>query len=255
MLAVGKMGGSSHLKRLPAPAFWPIKRKEHKWAVKPSPGPHPFEACIPLQVIIRDLLGYAETGREAKIIISRGEVKVDGRVRKDRRYPVGLMDVVEIPKLNKAFRVIPHPQNFLHLHEIPPPEAGFKLCRVEGKTTVKGGHIQLNLHDGRNVLVKVSDPRKPVEDVFKTMDVLKVTLPGSEILEHFKMEPGALAVVVGGKNIGRIGRIVEISEAVFREQRLVVLEDKKGERFSTSYLYAFVIGSERPAISLPEGWW
>ncbi|RLF08597.1 MAG: 30S ribosomal protein S4e, partial [Thermoprotei archaeon] len=236
-------------------AFWPIKRKEFKWTVKPSPGPHPMEACIPLQIIIRDVLGYAETAREAKMIIARGEVKVDGRVRKDRRYPVGLMDVLEIPKVGKAFRVVPHPRDYLHLHEIPASEAGFKLCRVEDKTTVKGGHIQLNLHDGRNVLIRVADPRKPVEDVYKTMDVVKLTLPDSKILDHYRLEPGAVAVAIGGKNIGRVGRVVEVGEAVFREQRLVVLEDRKGERFTTSYLYTFVLGREEPAISLPEGLW
>ncbi|MEM4476331.1 MAG: 30S ribosomal protein S4e, partial [Desulfurococcaceae archaeon] len=37
---MGSMGGSKHLKALAAPAFWPILRKEYKWAVKPSPGPH-----------------------------------------------------------------------------------------------------------------------------------------------------------------------------------------------------------------------
>ncbi|RLF15462.1 MAG: 30S ribosomal protein S4e [Thermoprotei archaeon] len=252
---MARMGGKSHLKRLPAPTFWPILRKEFKWTVKPSPGPHPIERCLPLQVIIRDVLGYAETGREAKLIISRGEVKVDGKVRKDRRFPVGLMDVLEIPKMGKAFRMIPHPQHYLFLHEIPTSEAGFKLCRIENKTTVKGGHIQLNLHDGRNILVKVEDPRKPIEDVYGTMDVLKVSLPDSKIIEHYRFEPGAIAIVIGGKNVGRVGRIVEVSDAVFRKQRLVTLEDRKGERFMTSYLYTFIIGSEEPAISLPEGWW
>ncbi|RLF13347.1 MAG: 30S ribosomal protein S4e, partial [Thermoprotei archaeon] len=134
-------------------------------------------------------------------------------------------------------------------------EAGFKLCRVEDKTTVKGGHIQLNLHDGRNVLIRVADPRKPVEDVYKTMDVVKLSLPDSKILDHYRLEPGAVAVAIGGKNIGRVGRVVEVGEAVFREQRLVVLEDRKGERFTTSYLYTFVLGHEEPAISLPEGLW
>jgi len=252
---MGKMGGSSHLKRHPAPAFWPIKRKEFKWTVKPSPGPHPIERCIPLQIIVRDIQGYAENAREAKMIIARGEVKVDGRVRRDRRFPVGLMDVVEVPKLNKAFRLVPHPMHYLFLHEIPLSEAAFKLCRIEGKTTVKGGHIQLHLHDGRNILIRVSDPRKPVEDVYRTMDVLKLSLPDSAILDHFQLEPGAVAVAIGGKNIGRVGRIVEISQAVFREQRLVTLEAKDGERFTTSYPYTFVLGRERPVISLPEGSW
>lgn len=252
---MGKMGGSRRLKRHAAPPFWPIKRKEYKWAVKPSPGPHPISECIPLQLIIRDVLGYAETAREAKIIIKRGEVRVDGRVCKDHRLPLGLMDVLEIPKLGKSFRLVPHPKDYLCLHEIGPSEATFKLCRIEGKTTVKGGHVQLHLHDGRNVLIRVSDPKRPVEDVYRTMDVVKLSLLDCSILDHFKLEPGAVAIVTGGKNMGRVGRVVEVSQDAFREQRLVTLEDRSGEKFSAKYLYTFVIGSKEPAISLPEGYW
>lgn len=32
-----------HLKRIAAPKTWPIKRKEHKWIVRPTPGPHPLK--------------------------------------------------------------------------------------------------------------------------------------------------------------------------------------------------------------------
>ncbi|MCX8204075.1 MAG: 30S ribosomal protein S4e [Candidatus Nezhaarchaeota archaeon] len=252
---MGKMGGSRRLKRHAAPAFWPVRRKEYKWVVKPSPGPHPIEKCIPLQLVIRDILGYAESAREARLIINRGEVKVDGRVCKDHRFPLGLMDVLEIPKLSKYFRLVPHPRSYLHLHEVELSEAAFKLCRIEGKTTVKGGHLQLHLHDGRNLLVRVSDPRKPVEDVYRTMDVVKISLPGCSVLDHFRLEPGAVAIVIGGENVGRVGRIVEVSQGLFKEQRLVALEGKSGERFNVNYLYTFVIGSKEPAISLPEGYW
>ncbi|MEM3193440.1 MAG: S4 domain-containing protein, partial [Candidatus Bathyarchaeia archaeon] len=76
---MGKMGGSRHLKREMTPTFWPIHRKKFVWALKPSPGPHPIERCIPLGVIVRDLLGLAETMREAKKIIAQGKILVDGR--------------------------------------------------------------------------------------------------------------------------------------------------------------------------------
>lgn len=252
---MGKLGRKAHLKRYSTPSFWPVKRKEYKWTVKPSPGPHPSEQCLPLSIVIRDVLGYARSMKEVKKILSDGEVKVDGRVRRDHKFPLGIMDVIEFPKINKAFRVIPHPQETLYLHEIPPSEARFKLCRIEDKTTVKKGFLELNLHDGRNVLIKVSDPRKPIEDVFKTMDVLKISLPEGGILDYLKLQQGNLAMVLGGKNIGRVGRIMEISGAVFREKRLTILEDRNKEKFSTIYLYVFIIGLEEPYISLPQGFW
>ena len=65
---MGKKGGSLHLKREASPAFWPIHRKEFTWAVKPRPGPHSINRCIPLVLIVREILGLAKTRKEAKKI-------------------------------------------------------------------------------------------------------------------------------------------------------------------------------------------
>ena len=252
---MGKMGGSRHLTRHAAPAFWPILRKEWHWVVKPSPGPHPIERCLPLLIIVRDILGYAKTAREARKIIAQGQIKVDGKVRRNYKYPVGLMDVLEIVKTNKFYRVIPYPVKYMILHEISPEEAKYKLVRIENKTTVKGGHIQLNLHDGRNILIRVSDPMNPEEDVYKTFDVLKISIPDQQILDHYRFEVGSIAIVTDGRNVGRVGRIVEITEMFKRRRNIVTLEDRNGDRFQTIQDYIFVIGKDKPEISLPEGAW
>jgi len=56
---------SRHLKRLTIPKTWKISKKESKWAVKPSPGKHPISKAIPLGIVIRDMLHYADTMKEA----------------------------------------------------------------------------------------------------------------------------------------------------------------------------------------------
>ena len=250
---MGRKGPKRHLKRYPAPWFWPIRRKEYTWTVRPLPGPHPLERCIPLLIIIRDILGLAETAREARIIIKRGYVKVDGVVRKEPKFPVGLMDVITIERLDQSFRVLPTRKG-LQLHPIDGDETGFKICRIENKTTVKGGHIQLNLHDGRNVLVRVADPTNPVEDVYKTLDSLKLAVPKQEVLAHFKLREGAYAIITGGKNMGAHGKIVEIRElpGVKRRRFEVEIETPAGEHLRSILDYVFVVGEEEPAISLPE---
>ncbi|MEM3973016.1 MAG: S4 domain-containing protein, partial [Ignisphaera sp.] len=106
---MARMGGSKHLKRLAAPWFWPILRKEYKWVVKPSPGPHPIDRSLPLLVVIRDVLGLAETAREAKRIIFDGKVYIDGVVRKDYKFPVGVMDTISIPDIDFYARFVPYP--------------------------------------------------------------------------------------------------------------------------------------------------
>jgi len=253
---VARMGGRRHLKALAAPAFWPILRKEHKWVVKPSPGPHPIDRCIPLLILVRDVLKYAKTGAEARKIIAEGHFKIDGRVRRNYKYPVGLMDVIELPKTGECYRVIPVPIKVLDLVKITPEEARIKPCRIENKTTIKGGHIQLNLHDGRNVLVKVSDPRNPVEDVYETLGTVVISLEDNRIIDYIPPEKGVIAIVIGGKNVGRVGRIVDIIPGALKRGRYIVtLQDKSGNLFQTSFEYVFPIGKDKPLITLPEGAW
>ena len=90
----------AHLKRLLTPSFWKVPKKEKKWVVTPHAGPHPKLNSIPLSVILTHIINIADTTTEAKKIIRKGEVFVDGKRRKDYAYPVGLFDVVSIPKIN-----------------------------------------------------------------------------------------------------------------------------------------------------------
>lgn len=250
---MGKKGGSTVLKRKPAPRIWPIHRKEFVWVVRPTPGPHSLESCLPITLILRDVLKVAKTRREAKIIAAQGKVYVDGKIRRNDRFPVGLMDVISIADIGKYFRILPSHKGLM-LHPISKEETSFKLCRIEGKTVVKNGHIQLNLHDGSNVLVKVADPKNPQEDVYNTFDTLKLSLPERRIIEHVKMKKNAYAIITGGKNMGRYGRIVEIEEAKGKKRKdaIVTIEDGKGNRYQTTLNFVFAVGETRPLISLPE---
>jgi len=250
---LGRKGGSTTLKRKPAPKIWPIHRKEFVWTVKPTPGPHSLEKCLPLTIVLREILGFAKTRREAKIIASQGKVYVDGRVRREDKFPVGLMDVVSFPEINKHFRVLPSHKGLI-LHPISKEETTFKLCRIENKTTVKNGHIQLNLHDGSNVLIKVADLKNPQEDVYQTFDTVQLSLPDRQIIKHIKMKEKDFALITGGKNMGKYGRIIEIEEAKGKKRKdaIVTIEDEKGNRYQTVLEFVFAIGEERPLISLPE---
>jgi len=250
---VGKKGGRRHLKRKPAPEFWHIHRKEAVWTVKPNAGPHAIFRCMPLTLVLRDILGVAKTRSEAKTIIHDEKIVVDGKVQREELFPTGLMDVVSIPDLQKWYRVLPNEKG-LFLHPISKDEALFKLCRIENKTILKGGDAQLNLHDGRNLLIRVKDPNKPEEDVFQTLDTVKISLPNQEILGHMKLVEGTPALIVDGKNVGKQGKIVTIEQGPRQKRKssLVTVEDERGNRFQTTIDYVFVIGDTKPHISLPE---
>jgi small subunit ribosomal protein S4e len=204
-------------------------------------------------VVLRDVLDIAKTRKEAKTIVSQEKLYVDGKVRRRDDFPVGLMDVIAIPEVNMLFRVMPSYKGLV-LHPIDKEEANFKLCRIEDKACTRNGHVQLNLHDGSNMLVKVADPKNPQEDVYETLDTLKISLPESQVLEQVKMKEDDFAIITGGKNVGKYGKIVEIEKGEGKKRRsaLVIIEDEKGNRYQTILNFAFVIGKAKPLISLPE---
>ena len=250
---MGKKGKTHRLKRKPAPRFWPVHRKEFQWIVKPASGPHSTDNCLPLVLVLRDMLGLAETRKEAKMIVSQGEVYVDGKVRRSDDFPVGLMDVISMPDMKKFYRVIPSHKG-LTLNPISEEEASFKLFRVEDRTTLRDGTVQIALHDGSNIRVKQENAEAPREISYATFDILKASLPDKEVLGSIQTKVGNLAIITGGKNIGKQGKIVEIekTEAKKRRNALVVVEDEKGNRYQTILDFVFSIGSAEPLIALPE---
>jgi small subunit ribosomal protein S4e len=248
---MGKKGGKAHLKREAAPGFWPIHRKEFMWTPKPTPGSHSIHQCMPLVIIAREVLGLAKTRKEAKKIVSQGKIHVDGRIIRDERFPVGLMDVVSIPEIGKNYRVAPSEKGLILL-PISEEEAKFKICRIENKRTLDKGNVELNLHDGRNMLVRVENPRKPDEDAYNTLDSLRISVPDQEILEHLKLEKGMTACFVDGNNVGRYGTVASIEEQTGQKRKkfLVTIQDENEETFQTILSYAFAVGDSKPKISL-----
>ena len=225
-----------HLKRHMMPGFWKISRKQKTYAVAPSPGPHAKNACIPLQVIVRDILGYAETGDEAKRIIKQGGVLVDGVVRKDHRHPAGLMDAVTIKPTGEHFRVALGPKG-LFLEKTTAADAGRKLCIIRKKYTAKGNVQCISLHDGRMIAVGKAADYKPGETV-------AIEVPWQKIVGHVRFEKGAEAIITGGKNMGAGGRIKEIRERKFMTEKSVVILDVGGKEVETLKEYVMVTGSK-----------
>lgn len=245
---MGRKGNTTYLKRLNSPGFWRIEKKRRKYAGKPRAGAHPRENCFTLLYVLRDLLELAANGKEAKAILHDGNVLVDGRVRKDPNFPVGLMDVIEIKKIDKTYRIVPDKLYNLKLIEID-KDKEFKLCKIKNKTLLKKGTVQLNLHDGTNIIVPVSDPKAPKEDVYKVHDVVKVNVNTKEIVDHLKFEENMFAFVHAGINNGRSGNIIEIKK-VFGPHASTLTLDDKGNHFDTSLDFVMVLGEKKPVIEM-----
>jgi len=80
-----------------------------------------------------------------------------------------------------------------------------------------------------------------------------ISIPEQEIIEHLPLKEGMIAVLIGGKNIGRCGVISSIEEqaGMKRRRALVNIKDEKGEIYQSILDYVFVVGDEKPRISLP----
>lgn len=239
---MAKMGSRKHLKRFKAPKTWPIHPKEDTWTVKPAPGTHAIEDALSLTLVIRDVLGLADNSREAKRIINSGNVLVDGRVIKDYKFPVGFMDIIEIPKTGEAYRILLDNKGRLQLKAVD--DSTTKLCKIINKTTIKGGKTQLNLHDGKNIIVE--------EDTFSSGDVISVKVEDNEIVDTFKLEEGATVLVTGGKHTGELGTVSEIIINESSKPNTILIENKQKDIFLTLKDYAFVVGTDAPSISLLE---
>jgi len=229
-----------HLKRLPAPRSWSIPRKTDFWVVRPSPGPHPMGASVPIGSILRDMLKVCDTAREARHILNNRGVLVDGRVVTDAKFPVGLMDVLTLKETKAHYRMLVNTRGRMSLVPIEEAEATWKLCRVEDKTTVRGGKTQLNLHDGRNILL--------AKDAYKTGATLKIHVPDQKVVEHYELGQGAPILVTAGQHVGEIAHIQEVQ--LTRNPRANVVTFTEG--FSTDIGKVFVLGTGAPAIKTPE---
>lgn len=224
-------------KRLAAPKFWPIEKKTKKFVISPTPGPHAKSECIPTGLLLRDVLKYARTSKEAKSILNKRFVKIDGKVRKDIGFPVGLMDVFSIG--NEHYRVLPSKKG-LKLIAIEDSSISVKLCRIENKQCI-GKKIQLNLHDGRNILVDKDD--------FNTGDTVVLDLGNNAVKNIIKMKKGSLGLIISGKNSGKIGNISEIITTKSPHPNKILMETD-GRLYEVLKNYVFVVGHEKPVINL-----
>ncbi len=223
------MGSSSHLKRLTIPRSWPLPRKTTVWVTRPRAGAHSLERCMPVNIIIRDVLGMAHSTREVRRILHDGLVKVDGRIVKDTRRSVGIMDVLTLGEEN--FRCVLDTNGRLRYRPIPPEDASWKVCRIEGKSTIKGGKTQIHLHDGRNIIVDDASEHK-------SGDSVKISLPEQEIMEHIKFGEGTRCMLIGGIHVGKLADV-----KTYIVKRSSLANEVEFDGFGTTTNNVFTVGN------------
>jgi len=193
---------------------------------------------MPLVMVIRDLLKLVDNARETKRVLYEGKVLLDGRVQKDYKLPVGIFDIISVPLINQHYRMMKDVRGRFYLSAIEAADAK-KLTRIENKTTMTGKKLQLNLSDGSNKLV---------EGDFKAGDSLVLSIPEKNIEDRIEFKVGNLAMVIGGKHTGQIGKIKEIIVVKSsRPNRVIISGDRE---FETVEDYVYMRGRDQPVLKL-----
>ncbi|WP_138007285.1 30S ribosomal protein S4e [Halalkalirubrum salinum] len=223
---------SNHQKRLSVPKSWPVERKTETFTVKAGAGPHGADG-VPLVILLRDVLGYVDTKKEARYALNQGTVLVNGEAVSDERRPIGMFDILAFLERDEYYRVFPDEGGRLALTPIDESAADGRLGKIVQKTQVDGGDFQLTLHDGTNVRVDAADD-------YSTKDSIVIDNESKEIVAHFVYEEGALVTAVDGQHAGEIGEIESINVTLGSGDNTVsVTQDDGG--FETIEPYVVVI--------------
>jgi small subunit ribosomal protein S4e len=220
-----------HQKRLSVPKSWPVERKTNTFTVKADAGPH-GEAGVPLLILLRDVLGYVDSRKEARFALGEDSVLVNGKPVSDEERPIGMFDIVAFTQRDEFYRVFPDEGGRLALSPIDEESAGSKLGKVVGKQQVGDGVFQLTLHDGQTLRTEVGE--------YRPKDSLVVDNETAEVVAHFPYEEGALVTAVDGTHAGEIGQIAEITVTASSSPNNVRVETDDGE-FETVEQYVVVI--------------
>jgi small subunit ribosomal protein S4e len=157
---------------------------------------------------------------------------------------IGIFDIIALPKMGKYFRILRGKNGRHQAVEIDAEAAQSRLCKIQNKTVISGGKVQLNLRYGANILA---------DNTYKSNDSVVVSLKPDDrfkILDHFPFAVGNMAMVTGGKHSGKVARLVEIINTSGSVPNKIILEDEATKtRFDTIAPYIYMVGTKTPAIA------
>ncbi|PHU17964.1 40S ribosomal protein S4 [Capsicum chinense] len=237
-------GLKKHLKRLNAPKHWMLDKLGVAFSPKPSFGPHKSREYFSLIIILRNRLKYTLTYREVISILMQRQELVDGKVRTDKTYPTGFMDVVSILKINESFCLLYDTKGRFYLHSLEDEEAKFKICKVRSVQFGLKEIPYLNTYDRRTI--RYPDP------LIKANDTIKLDLESNEIVDFIKFDVGNVVMVTGGRNKGRVG-IIKNREKHRGSFKTVHIQDALGHEFATRLGNVFTLcKGTKSWVSLPK---
>lgn len=234
--------GSRHNKRIALPTSRHISRKTYTWAIRPTPGPHSKETVLPLGEILREKMGLALNRKEAKLLLNAKKVLVDGMLRNDLKFPVGLFDVVSLPDEKKQYRIVFDRKGRLQLAQIAESEKNQKVSKVVGKKSNGKDSVQVTTQDGRTFTEKAGA-------VFVGDSLVLELGKTTKIKSVIKLEKGHTAYVSSGVHVGTVAQIKELTKGTMQKPALATLANKD-EEFQTITKNLVIVGKDKPVVTV-----
>jgi small subunit ribosomal protein S4e len=153
------------------------------------------------------------------------------------------MDVITLAKTNESFRLLYDIKGRFTLTKLKEGEAKFKLLKVKRRVVGPNKEPYVVTHDSRTI-------RFPNPEISEG-DTVKYDLEKNQIVEFYQNEPGHLAYITAGNNVGRVGSILHV-ERHLGSYDIVHLRDNNGKSFATRASNLFIIGNKKSSITLPE---
>ncbi|MBI4210135.1 MAG: hypothetical protein HY544_01335 [Candidatus Diapherotrites archaeon] len=223
-----------------------FEKKRETLTPKSRAGPHSKETSVPLSFFMRNVIGATANMKETKNALSGGNVKVNGKVRKDKGLSIGLFDVVEIPIMKKKYRAMLDRKGRLVAKEIGAKDGAFKVSKVVGKSVRKGGKVWITTNDGFTIEAPKAWTKVSVEDS------VRIALPEIKIEEVYPMDKGGSAFIIGGIHTGKTVRIDGIIAGDMKKHKVAELSDGES-KFQTITGNVLVVGRGKPEIEAIAG--
>jgi len=185
-----------HNTRNEMPNNWPIARKGTKYF---STSSHANRKGIPIAIALRDILKVVNTMKEVRYLLLNKEVMVNGRTRKEEKFPINLFDILTIEKLNKNYELVIDGKK-VKFKEISAKDATKRTVKIIGKVLIAKDKVQINLADGSNHITK---------EQFAVGDSVVVSLKENKIEKVIALKDGSRIFVISGKHSGKHGKVVE----------------------------------------------
>lgn len=201
----------THNKRLPAPKHYPIKRKEGSY-VSGIKGSRSEENAIPAVIFLREVTEYADNAKEATKIVKDGKILRNGEELRDIKEGIGVLDVVELPDAEEAYRAVKQGNDLVFL---PVDDAEKVAAKIEDKRQ-EGDKYVYRLHNGENF---------QTEDEYTTGN----TLIFNSSVKEVELEEGSNVLVIEGSHAGEKAEVKEINRRGMKPDTAIVESEREFE--------------------------